>query len=213
MTNLKKGIFITFEGPEGSGKSTQAQKLAEVLKQQGYPVVLSREPGGTPVGQQIRNILLSADNTSLAHLAEVMLFAADRAQHLEEKVLPSLAQKKIVICDRYVDSTTAYQIGGRGLDPRIIRTLNELSCEGLLPERTYLLDIPEDEGLRRATRKGSDRFEKEVVAFHERVRAGYLRVARENKRRVRLFNGLDTIENIHRQVLKDTEALLRKYEV
>jgi dTMP kinase len=211
MPTLKKGLFITFEGPEGSGKSTQAKMLAEVLKQKGYPIVLSREPGGTAVGQQIRNILLSAENTSLAPLAEVMLFAADRAQHLEEKVLPALAQNKIVICDRYVDSTTAYQIGGRGLDPRVIRTLNGLSCEGLMPERTYLLDIPEEEGLRRATRKGPDRFEKEIVTFHERVRAGYLQVARKDKRRVRLFNGLDTIENIHQQVLKDTEELLRKF--
>lgn len=208
MPKLKKGLFITFEGPEGCGKSTQVYKLSETLKEKGYDVVATREPGGTAVGQQIRNILLSPDNVSLVHRTEVLMFAADRVQHLEEKVLPALEQKKIVLCDRYVDSTTAYQIGGRRISKELIDEINQISTNNIMPGLTFLLDIPIEEGLRRATQKSRDRFEKEVVNFHERVRAKYLEIAKSEPQRVKKLNGLDSIETIHQQVLAYLKPLL-----
>ncbi|MFC1517273.1 dTMP kinase [Candidatus Margulisiibacteriota bacterium] len=212
MAKLSKGIFITFEGPEGCGKSTQVYKLTQALIEKGYEVVATREPGGTAVGQQIRGILLNPANVSLVHQTEVLLFAADRVQHLEEKAKPALAQNKIVICDRYVDSTTAYQIGGRQLPLKLIQEINQISAEGLLPELTILLDIPVAEGLKRATKKGSDRFEKEFVNFHERVRDKYKELAKKESR-IKTLNGLDTIEDLHKKVLELIEPILIKHVI
>ncbi|MBU0580102.1 MAG: dTMP kinase [Candidatus Margulisbacteria bacterium] len=210
MLNLKKGIFVTFEGPEGCGKSTQVYKLTEALRVQGYEVIATREPGGTAIGQQIRNILLNPDNVSLVHRTEVLMFAADRIQHLEEKIWPALKQKKIVICDRYIDSTTAYQIGGRPLPAQLISEINRISTENLKPDLTFLLDIPVAEGLKRATQQSSDRFEKEFISFHEGVRRQYLELAKAEPERIVMLNGLDAIEQIHHQVLTITHKLFEK---
>ncbi len=211
MPKLKKGLFITFEGPEGSGKSTQSKMLVDHLIGQGYDVIATREPGGTKLGQLIRQILLDPENTGMARLAEILLFSADRAQHVQEKILPALEAQKIVICDRYVDSTTAYQIYGRGLEPKLIKTLNKISSNDLLPLRTYLLDIPVDQGLKRATRITADRFEKEYLSFHEQVRKGYLQVAADNKKRIKISSGLDPIELVHQAIVKDIEHLLKQH--
>ncbi len=211
MMRADKGIFITFEGPEGSGKSTQSTLLADALKKKGHDVIHTREPGGTAIGQQIRSILLNPENTAMARMTEVLLFVADRSQHLAEKIQPALDAGKIVICDRYVDSTTAYQIGGRNLDPTLIESLNTISMSTCVPDRTYLIDIPVEEGLKRATRQGADRFEKEFVAFHDRVRATYLSIAKKEPARVLIFSGLDTIENIQQNILTETETLLKTH--
>jgi len=211
MASLRQGLFITFEGPEGCGKSTQTYKLAEALRADGLDVVTTREPGGTAVGQQIREILLNPENASLVRKTEVLLFAADRVQHLEEKVRPALEQKKIVLCDRYLDSTTAYQIGGRGLDQGLIKEINHISTLGLMPQLTFLLDIPVDEGLKRATQQGKDRFEKEMLSFHEKVRQKYLELAARDKKRIKIIDGLGTIVAVHQEILQEARNFIKKY--
>lgn len=211
MPQLTKGIFITFEGPEGCGKSTQVYKVTEALQAKGFEVVATREPGGTAIGQQIREVLLNPDNVSLMHNTEVLMFAADRVQHLEEKIRPALEQKKVVLCDRYVDSTTAYQIGGRSIKNDLIESINKISTEGLMPELTLLFDIPVAEGLKRATQQDSDRFEKELISFHERVREKYLTIAEQDPERIKKIDGLLSIEKVHKEVMRYLEPLLKKY--
>jgi dTMP kinase len=175
-------MFITFEGPDGSGKTTQSRLLYDELQRQGWDVLWSREPGGTAAGQKIRALLLDDPSARLAPPAELFLFAADRAQHVAEVIRPALAQGKIVICDRYIDSTTAYQAGGRGFAADFIARLNEDSTGGLLPDFTFLLDILSEIGLQRATRTKADKFEQESLNFHRRVRDTYLKMAENNQR-------------------------------
>lgn len=213
MTKIKKGLFVTFEGPEGCGKSTQVYKITEALKAQGYDVVATCEPGGTSVGQQIREILLNPDNVSLVRKTEVLLFAADRKQHVEEKILPALGQKKIVVCDRYIDSTTAYQVGGRKIAEDFIAEINQISTNGLKPEKTFLIDIPVAEGLKRATKHHSDRFEKEFISFHESVRNKYLELAKVEPQRIKILNGLNSIDELHQEILKLFTKILKEYVV
>lgn len=173
-------MFITLEGPEGAGKSTQLPQLAKWLEGQGRVVVTTKNPGGTPIGAQVRKILLDAANKEMVPTAELLLYAADRAQHVEEVVKPSLAQGSIVLCDRYTDSTLAYQGYGRGLDRGLIARLNALATGGLTPDLTLLLDLPVEEGLARvAASRQVDRLEVEAIAFHHRLRDGYLALAAE----------------------------------
>ncbi|MFO1464004.1 MAG: dTMP kinase [bacterium] len=207
-------LFITFEGGEGSGKTTQIQRLAEALKARGRATLLTREPGGTAIGGEIRKILLDGKNHHLSPLAELMLYAADRAQHIAESVRPALAQGRIVLCDRFCDATVAYQGFGRGLDLQLISELNELATGGLKPQRTYLLDLPVEIGLARAKarlerqRSSEGRFEAEALAFHEKVRKGYLRLASEEPERFRVLDGTLEVEAIHRKIFQDLETLL-----
>jgi dTMP kinase len=177
-------VFVTFEGIEGCGKSTQAGRLAGRLAKMGVPVLLTLEPGGTRVGKGIRRILLDARNRNLSPLAELMLYEADRAQHVAEVIRPALAGGKWVVCDRYYDATTAYQGYARGQELAFIGVLNDRASDHTRPDRTFLLDCPSEIGLRRAlsrneafAEKGQDRFEKESMAFHEAVRRGYLTLA------------------------------------
>jgi dTMP kinase len=194
-------MFITFEGPDGSGKSTQAKLLAEWLIAQGKSVVLTREPGGSALGKQLRTILLNDKNLTLAPLTELLLFCADRAQHVTEIIKPALAQNKIVICDRYIDSTTAYQSGGRGFDREMIDILNAYSTQGTLPDRTFLIDVPTKIGLARATKISADKFESEAVSFHEKVRSMYLKIAQESPR-VSIIDGVQSIDDVALAVQK-----------
>ena len=173
-----RGRFVTLEGPEGAGKSTQIPLLAAWLEQQGHHVVSTRNPGGTAIGAQIRKVVLDAANTAMLPMAELLLYAADRAQHVNEVVEPALAAGHLVLCDRFGDSTMAYQGYGRGLDRETIRRLNDMATGGLVPDLTLLLDLPVETGLARVARaRESDRLEIEAIAFHERLRAGYLAIA------------------------------------
>ena len=177
-------MFITFEGPEGCGKSTQSKKLKAYLEERGHKVMLTHEPGGTQVGQMIRQMLLDP-NMVLDDTTEVYLFAADRSEHVTKMIKPALKAGKIVICDRYVDSTLAYQISGRGLSEDLVRYINMVSSGGLVPDITILLDVSPEIGLKRAEIKGPrDRFEQEKLAFHARVRAKYLAIAESDPGRV-----------------------------
>lgn len=179
-----QGIFITMEGPDGSGKSTQAQKLFKYLQGKGYEVVLTREPGGTPVGEQIRNILLNPENGELGFKAEVLLYAASRAQHLEEIIIPALKEGKTVISDRFADSTIAYQGYGRNLNLPLVVEINRLVVEDYLPDLTILLDLPVEVGLARIRKKqkSMDRLEQEAITFHEQVYQGFKKLALDEKR-------------------------------
>lgn len=202
-------MFITFEGPEGCGKSTHSKRLKSYLEGKGLRVLLTREPGGTQVGKAIREMLLRPESV-LDETTEVYLFAADRSEHVSKIILPALSEEKIVISDRFIDSTIAYQIGGRKLPEDLVRYLNMISSKGLIPDLTVLLDVSPEIGLKRATENGTaDRFEKEVVDFHKRVRAKYLEIAKENSERIRVINtDRKTIEEIQDQVRKIVDEKL-----
>ncbi|MGH2531612.1 MAG: dTMP kinase [Thermomicrobiales bacterium] len=174
-----RGTFLTFEGPEGGGKSTQARLLAEVLRSEGYDVVETREPGGTSIGEQIRRILLDEGNYAMLAETEALLLTAARAQHVGELIRPALTDGKVVICDRFVDSTLAYQGGGRGLPTRQLEAIQDLAIGGLRPDVRLLLDLPVEVGLRRRMQSGSDvnRIDLAEVEFHERVRSRFLELA------------------------------------
>lgn len=199
------GFFISFEGMEGCGKSTHVTLLAQTLREQGYEVVATREPGGTAVGQTLRQILLNPAGAPLATGTELLLMLADRAQHVQEVIAPNLREGKIVISDRFIDSTTAYQGYGRGIEQDLLLRLNVFACNGYMPALTLLLDVPVHEGLRRANkRRGNvtpaDHFEAESTAFHERVRAGFLEVARLEPQRVVVLDSQRPIEEIQREI-------------
>jgi dTMP kinase len=182
-----RGYFITFEGTEGSGKSTQIRILARRLIRLGYSVVTTREPGGTRFGEQIRKVLLSLQNRRLDPRAELFLYLASRTQHLEEVILPALQKGKIVLCDRFSDATLAYQGFGRRLDERVVRSAVAYAAKGSSPDLTLLLDLEVRIGLARVrNRGGSNRLDREQREFHERVRAGYLRLARTSPKRIKI---------------------------
>ena len=191
------GVFIAIEGGEGAGKSTQARRLAEALTARGYEVVLTHEPGATAIGGRIRQLLLDPANTEMSGRTEAMLYAADRAQHVAEMIRPALERGAIVITDRYVDSSLAYQGGGRTLDLAEVRRLSQWATDGLSPDLTVLLDIDPEVGLRRTTGPG-DRLESETLAFHQRVRAAFLELARHGRDRYLVIDVSETdAETVH----------------
>ena len=194
-------MLITFEGPEGCGKSTHSKRLKSYLEGKGLAPLLTREPGGTQVGKEIRDLLLRPESV-LDETTEVYLFAADRSEHVSKIILPALNERKIVISDRFIDSTVAYQIGGRKLPEDLVRYINMISSKGLIPDLTVLLDVSPEIGLKRATLNSSaDRFEKELVDFHRRVRDKYLEIAKENPQRIKVINTDDKdIEEVQRLV-------------
>lgn len=168
-------MFITFEGPEGSGKSTQIRLLGDTLRQAGFTVVATREPGGTTIGDQIRAVLHDIANTAMAPTAELLLYSASRAQLVEEIVRPALAEGNVVLCDRFADSSMAYQGYGRGLDREVLNNLTAIATGGLVPDLTLLLDLEVTHGLARRREEGEEmnRLDLEALTFHERVRHGY----------------------------------------
>ena len=176
-------LFITFEGGEGSGKSVQSKALYKKLSQSAIPALLTYEPGGTPYGNKIGRLLKWTEGTDITPLTELLLFSASRAQLVTKVIQPSLASGKTVICDRYTDSTTAYQSYGRGLDLEMVKAINNTATQGLKPDLIVLLDIPVGEGLARKSVKKQDRFEQEDIAFHQRVREGYLKLAANDPKR------------------------------
>ncbi|MGC4104935.1 MAG: dTMP kinase [Thermomicrobiales bacterium] len=171
-----RGTFIVLEGPEGAGKSVQANRLAALLRAEGRPVVQTREPGGTAIGDEIRFVLLRTRDEQVMPETEVLLLAAGRAQHVREKIVPALDRGEVVICDRYVDSTLAYQGGGRGLPLETLLPIQAYATGGLMPDLRILLDLPVEEGLRRrfADPESVNRIDQDDLAFHHRVRAAYL---------------------------------------
>ncbi len=182
----KKGFFISFEGTEGTGKSTQVRLLGEALKRHGVPFILTREPGGSKLSTQLRHWILNRLEYNLTPETELFLFLADRAQHVREVILPALRKGQIVLCDRYTDSTLAYQGGGRGFDLNVLEMMNRAASGGLKPDLTVLFDLPVEIGLRRALGrgKGKDRMEREKLQFHRRVRQVFLKIAKKEKKRV-----------------------------
>ncbi len=209
-----KGMFITFEGIEGSGKSTQIVLLANYLKSHGKRVTLTREPGGTPIGDQIRKILLDPENKALDPMAELLLYAAGRAQHLSEVILPALADGSIVLCDRFSDATLAYQGYGRGVDRKMIQDLGRIVTAGMRPDLTLLLDIDAAEGLARARGRNNSRgldaearFENEEIAFHKRVRQGYLALAEQEPERIRMVDASPAPDRVKMEIRKIIAAV------
>ncbi len=178
-------MFITLEGPEGSGKSSQLPALAEFLRQQGRTVLTTREPGGTPIGEQVRSVIMSLKNTGMDPRSEILLFCAARAQLVEEVIRPTLARGEIVLCDRYADATLAYQGYGHGYSLVVLRQLLTFATGGLWPDLTLLLDLPSEDGLRRKRSSGGEwnRLDAYELAFHQRVRRGYLELARQEPQR------------------------------
>jgi len=211
------GVFVTFEGIEGSGKSTQISRLLQYLTEQRRPVTLTREPGGTAIGDQIRRILLDPHNRLLDPAAELLLYAASRAQHLREVIRPALAEGRIVLCDRFSDATMAYQGYGRGLSIPDIRELDRIVTAGLRPQLTVLLDLPAEAGLGRARGRnvsqglhGEARFENEDLAFHNKVRNGYLQLAKEEPGRIRVVDAARSPEEVQQDIRKIVDEVLNE---
>lgn len=196
------GYFITLEGPEGSGKSTQMGLLATFLREQGRAVVTSREPGGTPIGDQIRHVLHDTANTAMTPAAEVLLYSASRAQLVEQVIRPALAAGEVVLLDRYADSTLAYQGYGRGLDLAKLRALTEFATGGLVPDLTLLLDLDVADGLARRRDRGEEmnRLDLEALEFHNRVRAGYHDLAAQQPQRWVTIDASGSIDDVQERI-------------
>jgi dTMP kinase len=209
-------FFITFEGVEGSGKTTQIQILRAQLEAGGHCVLATREPGGCPIADAIRAILLDSANRALVPRAELLLYAAARAQHVEQVIRPALAAGTIVLCDRFTDATIAYQGGGRDLDASLVTELNGIATRGLRPDLTLLFDIPVELGLARARRRNQHdilrdegRFELEELDFHQRVRSAYLTLAK-NEDRFRIVDATGTTDAVAARVSAAVDAFLAK---
>ena len=216
---MRPGLFISLEGGEGGGKSTQAGKLRAWVTGHGYPVIHTREPGGTSIAEAVRRILLHPRG-KIAPMTELLLYEAARAQHLAEVVLPALTQNQVVVCERYTDATEAYQGYGRGLSLPSIRRLNQIATGGLRPDLTILLDVPVGRGLSAArtlskplakgsvSRRGGDRMEQESLGFHRKVRAGYLALARREPKRFLVVSWGGTVDEVHAAITTRVGRLL-----
>jgi dTMP kinase len=207
-------MFITFEGIEGTGKSTQIARVRDYFEARGREVFLTLEPGGSRIGRDLRKMLLHVDNKEITPITELFLYLADRAQHVGQVIRPELDAGKVVLCDRFADSTIVYQGYGRGLDTVMLKELNEVAVDGLWPDLTVVLDIDPEEGLKRATlrnieegkAKEEGRFEAEHLSFHNRIREGYLTWAAFNRERMRVVNASGTPDEVFAQIKAVIEA-------
>ncbi|MBA2565974.1 MAG: dTMP kinase [Gemmatimonadetes bacterium] len=210
----ERGVFVTFEGGEGSGKSTQVSLLGPWLRERGVPVLSARDPGSTPLGEAVRRLLLDARAAPVAPQSELLLYAAARAQLVHEIVQPALGAGRVVLLDRYEDSTYAYQGAGRGLGEEAVSRANEVATGGLRPDLVVLLDVTPDEGLRRrwaaVGSAGGDRMEREEEGFHQRVRAAYLARADAEPARFLLLDGRRAADTIHHEVRARVLALVQR---
>jgi len=201
-------MFITFEGGEGCGKSTHSKLLKEYLVNKGYKVIQTLEPGGTQIGKQLRQLLLKG-RLLLSGYSELLLFAADRAEHVARVIRPALKAGKIVISDRFIDSTTAYQVGGRELPKNIVAQINRMSSGGIMPGLTFLLDISPEIGISRGTRRSKkDKFESENNKFHQRVRKAYLTIAKNEPRRVKIISTKRSVAEVQDMIRRITDEKL-----
>ena len=207
-----RGRFITFEGTDGAGKTTQIQRLTADLRQVGYDVCLTREPGGTPISEQIRDMLLNPDHSEMAAITELLLYAASRAQHVSEVIKPALAAGKVVISSRFADATVVYQGYGRGLDLERIHRLNRIATDGITPDVTFILDLPVEMGLQRVqnSRGGLDRLEREKIEFHRRLRDGYQTIAQQEPQRLKIIDAQGSPEQVYAQIQAIIQPLLQQ---
>lgn len=210
----EKELFVSFEGVEGCGKSTQIFLLADYLLDNNIPHVVSREPGGSKTGRKIRDILLDTTNTNLNSTAELLLYAADRSQHLSEVINPAIAEGNVVLCDRYIDATSAYQGYGRQLDSDLVDQLNAIASNGLKPDITFLITCPVEVGLTRALRRSklesanAMRFENEDLSFHKRVMEGYEQALEDEPERIVEIAGVRPIKDVHQNII---DVLMDKF--
>ncbi|OGQ46934.1 MAG: dTMP kinase [Deltaproteobacteria bacterium RIFCSPLOWO2_02_FULL_46_8] len=206
MSHMVKPIFITFEGIEGCGKSTQIKLLESYLKSKGVPTLLTREPGGTAIGEKIRQVLLNKDFKEMHPTTELLLYASARAQHVHQLILPALKGGKIVLCDRYADATKAYQGDARGIDKTLLKNIHKIATDNLQPVLTFLLDCPVEIGLGRA--QDRNRFEEEKISFHKKVRKGYLKIAKAEPKRVKIIDATQTRDAVHQEIADYVEKYI-----
>lgn len=204
-----RGVLITIEGIEGSGKTTQCRRLADWLRSRGYRVTETKEPDGTALGEAVRGFF-EKEKTAPTPMAEAFLFLAARQQHVTEVIRPALERGEVVISDRYADATLAYQGYGRGVDRRLIRELNAVATGGIQPDLTLLFDLPAEVGIQRLAGRALDAFERMELAFHQRVRHGYLELAREAPERMRTFRADQPVEALHAEVRAAVDELLER---
>ena len=215
MKTHRQGFFITFEGPEGAGKSSQIRMLEAALSAAGHSVLTTREPGGTPLAEEIRELVKNHRFSESVHpVTELLLMEAARCQHVAEVIIPALNEGKIVLCDRFFDSTTAYQGGGRGLDGGTVALLNDFAALSVAPDLTILLDLPPERGFDRASRRVEtqgeyDRFEAETLAFHRRVHDAFIAISRKDPGRVKVVDADRDREAVHREILGLVDELVR----
>jgi dTMP kinase len=213
LSTTKRGLFITFEGPEGSGKSTQLRRLAARLRSEGRTVLETAEPGGTAIGMQIRRVLLDAKNHELRPTTELLLMFAARAQNVDELILPALSRGEIVLCDRFTDSSLVYQGAARGLGAEVVYEVDRIACRGLVPDLTIVVDIATEVGLERARARNQNsqevetRLDEQAIDFHRKVRDAYLQLAADEPNRVKLIDGAGSEEKVE----KDVWSAVSKY--
>lgn len=207
-------MLITFEGIEGCGKSTQVDLLFDYLVKKGYGVLKTREPGGTAFGEALRDVALRK-NLDVFPLSELLTIMAIRSQHVEEVIMPAMQDHKIILCDRFVDASYAYQGYGRGIDLGIIETLNRLVTKGIRPNLTFLIDCPAGLGIKRKSKNNRtlDRFEKENLPFHRKIRSAYLKLAKEDRRRFFVVDGKARVEELHRVIREKVDSLLERHGI
>lgn len=206
------GLFITMEGTDGAGKTTQIKLLEEYLIHKGYKVVCTREPGGTPISEKIREIIIDKNNTEMTDMTEALLYAAARAQHVDEVILPTLKEGGIVISDRFVDSSVVYQGFARSIGERLIKNINKYAVGDLEPDITFFLKLKPEDGLARKRNQAElDRLEAEKFSFHQRVYDGYVRLSKRCKSRIQVVDALKPIEEIHNVIVSGVDSLLEKY--
>ncbi len=213
------GIFITFEGPDGSGKTTQLKKVAQQLQKLGHDVLVTREPGGTAISDKIRSIILDPVNEEMVDQAEVLLYAASRAQHVHELILPALKAGRIVLCDRFIDASVAYQSYGLGVDIEMVKSISKYASSGLQATRTYMMDVPVEVSLERLNQRAGateftqqlDRIEQKNVDYHSRVRAGFHQIANDHPERVIIIDANRDVERIAADIWQDCKQLLEEH--
>jgi dTMP kinase len=216
LSTTKRGLFITFEGGEGSGKSTQMRRLAARLRAEGHAVLETSEPGGTPIGMQIRRVLLDSKNLEMRPTTELLLMFAARAQNVDEWILPALSRGEIVLSDRFTDSSLVYQGAARGLGADVVYEIDRIACRGLVPDLTIVVDIETELGLERAhgrnrkTQGVETRIDEQAVGFHRKVRDAYLQLAAEEPNRVKLVDGARTEEMVEKDVWDIVGTILKR---